>query len=57
MCTRQDLRREHSILQYITLTLDVYQVSHSVKNGVVVIKHRTESQWTIAEISYYLNKR
>jgi len=27
VCTRQDLGREHSILQYVTLTLAVYQVS------------------------------
>jgi len=35
--TRQDLGREYSILHYITLTLDVYQVCHCVsqsfKNG------------------------
>ena len=37
VCTRQDLGREHSILQYVTLKLDVYQVCHyvgrCVKNG------------------------
>jgi len=29
-CSRQDLGREDSILQYVTLRLDVYQVSHCV---------------------------
>jgi len=44
VCTRQDLGREHSILQYVTVTLDIYQVCHSVGRGVVLIKHRSESQ-------------
>jgi len=39
------------MLQYVTLTLDVYQVCHCasccVKMGVVLIKHRSESQWTV----------
>jgi len=26
LCITQDLGREHTILQYVTLTLDVYQV-------------------------------
>jgi len=37
ICTRHDSYRENSILQYVTLTLDVYQVCHwvggCVKNG------------------------
>jgi len=35
--TRQDLGRKYSILQYVTITLDVYKVCHCVgrcvKNG------------------------
>jgi len=33
VCTRQDQGREHSILQYVTFMLDVYQVCHCVKYG------------------------
>jgi len=40
-------RRQPSILQYVTVTLDVYQVCYSVGHGVVLIKHRSESQWTV----------
>jgi len=40
-------RREHSILQYVTLMLNVYQVCYCVgrcvKMGVVLIKYRSES--------------
>ena len=46
MCIRQDLGREHSILQFVTLTLDVYKVCHCVDHGVVLIKHMSESQCT-----------
>ena len=35
VCTRQDLGREHSIPQYVTLTLDVYQVCHAVSCWVI----------------------
>jgi len=37
----------HSILQYVTITLDVYQVCQSVGRGVILIKHKSESQWTV----------
>ena len=45
----------HSILQYVSLTLEGYQVCHCVgrcvKIGVVLIKHRSkstsQSQWTV----------
>jgi len=47
VCTKQDLGTEHSILQYVAVTLDVYQVCHSVGRGVVPMKHRSESQWTV----------
>jgi len=44
---RQDLRRKHSILQYVTFTLDVYQVCHCVsrcvKDGSCSIKDISES--------------
>ena len=30
MHTRQDLGKEHSILQYVSLALDVYEVCHGV---------------------------
>jgi len=47
LCTRQDLGQEHSTLQYVILTLDIYQVycgvGRRVKMGVVLIKHRNES--------------
>jgi len=33
VCIRQDLGREHSIVQYVTLMRDVYQVNQCVKNG------------------------
>jgi len=42
---------EHSILQYVTLMLNVYQVcycvSRCVKMGLVLIKYRSESQWRV----------
>ena len=34
-------------MQYVTIILDVYEVCHSVGGGVVLIKHRSESQWTV----------
>jgi len=52
--TQTDLGKEYSILQYITIMLDVYQVCYSVGCRIVLIKHRSESQWTVAGISYYL---
>ena len=60
-CTRQDLGSEHSILQYVTLTLDVYQVchcvGHCVKNGGCSSScMESKSMDSIAGISYYLNK-
>ena len=59
VCTRQELGREHSILQYVTITHDVYQVCHSVGHGVVLMKHRSESHWTVLlgylTISTHLN--
>jgi len=42
VCNRQDLGREHGILQYVTIMLDVYQVCHSVGRGVVLMKHSSE---------------
>ena len=47
MCARQDLGRERSIVQCVTLTVDVYQVFDCVCLGVVLIKHRSESQWPV----------
>jgi len=41
--TQTDLGKEYSILQYITVMLDVYQVCYSVGCGIVLIKHRSES--------------
>jgi len=36
LCTRQDLGKERSTMQYVTLTLDVYQVCHSVSSCVKI---------------------
>jgi len=36
VCTKQDLRREHSILQYVTFMLDVYRVYHCVGHCVKI---------------------
>ena len=33
-CTREDLGRQYSILQYVTTTLDVYQICYSVGRSV-----------------------
>jgi len=37
ICTRQDLGREHSILQYVTVKLDVYKVCHCVVRYIFLI--------------------
>jgi len=34
VCTTHDLGKEHSILQCISLTLDVYQICHGVTHGI-----------------------
>jgi len=46
VCTGQEIGREHSILQYVTLTLDVYRVCHGVSCCVKmrVVLSRSESQ-------------
>jgi len=50
-CTRQDLRREHSILLSVTHMLCVSQVCHGVsrcvKMGVVLRQAWSKSQWTV----------
>jgi len=53
--------REHSILQYVTITLDVYEVCHSVNSCVKNASCSSSSlEWksvdSIADISYCLNK-
>ena len=61
VCIIQDLGRKHSILQYVTVTLDVYQVCHGVECRIKNERCSSSSlEWksmnSIAEISYYLNK-
>jgi len=54
--------KENSTLQYVTLTVDVYQVCHCVgrcvKIGVVLRQACSESQWTVllGYLALYLNK-
>ena len=47
MCTRRDLGTERSVLLCVTVSVDVYQVFDCVRLGVVLIKHRSESQWPV----------
>jgi len=61
--TRKDLGKAHSILQNVTITLDVYQVCHSVGrcvNSVSWIVLHQAQEWksmdSIAGISCYLNE-
>jgi len=63
VCTRQDLGKEYSILQYAALTIDVYQVydvlvivSLCQKWQLFFVKPGVKSMDSVAGKLYYLNK-
>jgi len=47
VCTRQDLEREYNILQYVNPRLMFTKFVIVSKMGVVFIKQRIDSQWTV----------